>query len=114
MRMLLLQQAMAVATKAHSDAHAGMLLALQSDNRKNSNDYAYGTLIDRDEDEESLGLALRYYAENLNSTEFGLYYQKYDSRIPYFNVQTGRPTVNYAAVVHQFDFGSGRRCLWLL
>ena len=43
-------------------------------------------------------MALRYYTENLNSTEFGLYYQKYDSRIPYFNVQTGRPTVNYAAV----------------
>ena len=84
--------------KGHSDALASHAVGASEYNRKNSNDYAYGTLIDRDEGEESLGLALRYYAENLNSTEFGLYYQKYDSRIPYFNVQTGRPTVNYAAV----------------
>lgn len=83
--------------KGHSDALASHAVGASEYNRKNSNDYAYSTLIDRDEGEESLGLALRYYAENLNSTEFGLYYQKYDSRIPYFNVQTGRPTVNYAA-----------------
>ncbi|MFW2436582.1 MAG: DUF1302 domain-containing protein [Parvibaculales bacterium] len=36
-----------------------------------------------DEGDNSYGIALRYYAENLNSTEFGLYYQRYDSRIPY-------------------------------
>jgi hypothetical protein len=41
-----------------------------------------GRLADDDGD-ESLGLAIRYYAENLNSTEFGFYYQKTDSRLPY-------------------------------
>ena len=29
-----------------------------------------------DEGDASMGLALRWYAENLNSTEFALYYQK--------------------------------------
>lgn len=32
---------------------------------------------------DNYGLALRWYAENLNSTEFGFYYQRYASRIPY-------------------------------
>ena len=32
---------------------------------------------------DNYGLALRWYAENLNSTEFGFYYQNYTSRIPY-------------------------------
>lgn len=41
-----------------------------------------GRLAD-DEGDEALGLAIRYYAENLNSTEFGFYYQKTDSRLPY-------------------------------
>lgn len=34
------------------------------------------------------GIALRYFAESLNSTEFGLYYVKYHSRSPYFSVRT--------------------------
>ncbi len=34
-------------------------------------------------DTDNYGLAVRWYAENLNSTEFGAYYQKYTSRIPY-------------------------------
>jgi hypothetical protein len=41
----------------------------------------------RGEDEDSagdnVGLAVRWYAEALNSTEFGFYYQKNTSRIPY-------------------------------
>ena len=55
-----------------------------------------GRLAD-DEGDESLGLAIRYYAENLNSTEFGFYYQKTDSRLPYVsyvvNPTTLKPTV---------------------
>ena len=38
---------------------------------------------------QGLGLAIRYYSERLNSTEFGLYYQKGDSRLPYINFATG-------------------------
>jgi hypothetical protein len=83
--------------KLHADVLASHAVGMSEYNRKNSNDYAYATLVDHDEGDTSFGLALRYYAENLNSTEFGLYYQKYDSRIPYFHTTTGRPTVNYAA-----------------
>ena len=41
----------------------------------------------------SFGIALRYYAENLNSTEFALYYQKMDSRLPYISFQTGQASM---------------------
>lgn len=34
---------------------------------------------------QQYGVALRYFADWLNSTEFGLYYLKYHSRIPYFS-----------------------------
>ena len=41
--------------------------------------------LEDDDGEESLGLAVRWYAENLNSTEFAFYYQKADSRLPYIS-----------------------------
>lgn len=41
---------------------------------------------DRPQNEtQQYGVALRYFAEWLNSSEFGLYYLKYHSRIPYFS-----------------------------
>ncbi len=48
-----------------------------------------GVYITRTEDEEASdsgqwGMALRYFAENLNSTEFGLYYINFHSRTPLF------------------------------
>jgi hypothetical protein len=58
-----------------------------------ANDFAGGYLkrneSEDDDGDASYGIAVRYYAENLNSTEFGLYYQKYDSRIPYAAHKTG-------------------------
>ena len=44
------------------------------------------TSLDTDTDFDSVGIALRWYAENLNSTEFGFYYQDYASRIPYVSI----------------------------
>ena len=44
---------------------------------------------DNDDGDEAFGVALRYYAENFNSTEFGLYFQKADSRLPYISYRTG-------------------------
>jgi len=35
-----------------------------------------------DRGEDQFGVAFRYYAEELNGTEFGLYYMHYDSRLP--------------------------------
>lgn len=34
------------------------------------------------DDDGQFGIALRYYAEELNGTEFGLYYSRYHSRLP--------------------------------
>ena len=48
--------------------------------------------------EDSIGLALRYYAENLNSTEFGFYYQKYTSRIPYVGYKARKPNIGVGTV----------------
>lgn len=45
------------------------------------------------ENDENYGLALRWYSEALNSTEFGFYYQKGYSRIPYVSGIARTPTV---------------------
>lgn len=47
---------------------------------------------------DTYGLALRWYAENLNSTEFGLYYQKYNSRIPYVSIMANGLAPGVAAI----------------
>ncbi|HHH9110639.1 TPA: DUF1302 domain-containing protein [Pseudomonas aeruginosa] len=36
------------------------------------------------------GMALRYIAEELNSTEFGLYYMNYHSKTPFMSIQSGQ------------------------
>ena len=51
-----------------------------------------------DEGDEAYGLAVRYYAENLNSTEFGLYYQSADSRLPYISYRTRKQSITGNAV----------------
>jgi len=38
-------------------------------------------------DDGQRGIALRYFAESLNSTEFGMYYVKYHSRTPFYSVR---------------------------
>lgn len=46
---------------------------------------------DEPTDSDNYGLALRWYAENLNSTEFAFYYQNYASRIPYASTIAYQP-----------------------
>jgi hypothetical protein len=53
--------------------------------------------------EDSMGLALRWYAENLNSTEFGFYYQKADSRLPYISYRTKNHGVGATMVGRHAD-----------
>jgi len=53
-----------------------------------------GTSIPRNSDNEphdadQFGFALRYLAEPLNDTEFGLYYVRYHSRLPLVSARTG-------------------------
>jgi len=42
------------------------------------------------------GVAVRWYSEALNSTEFGLFYQQADSRIPYAQWVSNGPTLSYS------------------
>ncbi len=61
---------------------------LLSDDRLPDGSLPFGALprgLDRapdDRGEDQFGVAFRYYAEELNGTEFGLYYMHYDSRLP--------------------------------
>ena len=55
-----------------------------------SQDIAEGYFISRTpdlepDDEGQFGIALRYFAEGLNFSEFGVYYVNHHSRIPYFS-----------------------------
>jgi hypothetical protein len=52
------------------------------------------------------GMALRYFSEALNSTEFGLYYVKYHSRTPVFSVIT-RDEAADAGPYYFFDYPEG-------
>lgn len=55
--------------------------------------------FDEEEDDfDDVGLALRYYSEALNSTEFGLYYQKVNSRIPYASIRSLGPVAGWTTV----------------
>lgn len=53
-------------------------------------------IADQDTDGESMGLAVRWYAENLNSTEFALYAQRYQSRIPYVTFASTGPEFGWS------------------
>ena len=57
--------------------------------RTASGDTNIVTGLDDEDGDEQFGLAVRYYSEALNSTEFALYYQKGDSRLPYISYNTG-------------------------
>jgi len=55
-----------------------------------------GTSVPRSSDNEAedggqFGLALRYFAEPLNETEFALYYIRHHSRLPIVSARTGTP-----------------------
>ena len=54
-----------------------------------------------DEGDEAYGFAVRYYAENFNSTEFGFYYQKADSRLPYISFNSGKQTITGASTTYK-------------
>ena len=63
--------------------------------RRLNNDHTSITNGDDVEGDEAIGLAIRWYAENLNSTEFAFYYQKMDSRLPYVSYRTSAPKVTW-------------------
>ena len=54
----------------------------------------------RPDDAGQWGLALRYFAEGLNSTEFGLYYLNYHSRLPSVSGHTGTSADALAGLAH--------------
>ena len=83
---------------ASTDLLVGNTLGKVEEERASRNSWYHADMNMSMEEEgsESMGIALRVYSETLNSTEFGLYYQKYDSRIPYAKVVTGTPGVGYS------------------
>ena len=54
-----------------------------------------------DDGDEAYGLAVRYYAENFNSTEFGFYYQVADSRLPYISFRSGKQEIIGASTTYR-------------
>ena len=48
---------------------------------------------DRPDEGDEFGVALRFFAEELNNTEFGLYYIKYHSRLPVVNAISATPAL---------------------
>ncbi len=55
----------------------------------NNNLYAQRGTDEEVSDDGQFGLAFKYYAENFNATEFGLYYMNYHSRLPYASAEAG-------------------------
>ena len=53
-------------------------------------------IADQDTDGDSMGLAVRWYAENINSTEFAFYAQRYQSRIPYVTFASTGPEFGWS------------------
>jgi hypothetical protein len=49
-------------------------------------------------DSGQYGLALRWYSEELNSTEFGFYFMNYHSRLPLVSLRAGSPQVGTSTV----------------
>lgn len=58
--------------------------------------YKFDRAADQDTDGDSSGIAVRWYAENLNSTEFAFYYQKYQSRLPYVTFSSNGPELGWS------------------
>ena len=56
-------------------------------------DSAFVRGLEPDDGDSAVGLAVRWYAENLNSTEFSFYYQKADSRLPYISYRSGKSDI---------------------
>lgn len=63
----------------------------------------------RASDDGQFGFALRYFAEELNETEFGFYFINYHSRLPYFGATTGRNILaELQPVISQVKAGLGQ------
>jgi len=63
----------------------------------------------RASDDGQFGFALRYFAEELNDTEFGFYFINYHSRLPYFGATTGRNILaELQPVISQVKAGLGQ------
>jgi hypothetical protein len=69
--------------------------------------YVARTPDDEASDSGQRGLALRYFAESLNSTEFGLFYVKYHSRLPVFSVRTKGPANSGDGPNYFFEYPEG-------
>jgi len=53
------------------------------------------------------GMALRYFAESLNNTEFGLYYVRYHSRTPFYSVRKSGASGSGEGPRYFFEYPEG-------
>lgn len=83
------------------DATARWTTGKAESERAASGDTAIVRGLSNDDGSDSYGLALRWYAENLNSTEFAFYYQNVDSRLPYISYRTGKADIRAGSVHSQ-------------
>jgi hypothetical protein len=64
--------------------------------------------LDRPASEEGdYGISARVYAEELNGTEFGFYYQNYSSRLPFVSESIGLAAIGHAAVSDSYQGTAG-------
>ncbi len=99
---ILVRDAIAATGVVDCDANSDMdvLNNITSNAEYTRDNYGDTNRLSNDDDIEgndSIGLALRWYAEDLNSTEFGFYYQRMDSRLPYVSYKTYKQDVTYEA-----------------
>jgi len=65
-----------------------------------NDNFFYGVGRGKDDtpsDDGQWGVSFKYFSEELNDTEFGVYYMNYHSRLPIVSAQTGTPTGQLAA-----------------
>ncbi len=61
----------------------------------------------RPDETGDFGVSARYYAESLEGTEFGFYYQNYASRLPFVSEHIGIATAGYATIGDSFQGTTG-------
>ena len=74
-----------------------ILMSNENGSLTDANRMARGEDVAND-DFDDYGIALRWYSDALNSTEFGFFYQNYTSRIPYVSSKAGAPILGIGAI----------------
>jgi hypothetical protein len=86
------------ANNPNMDVRRGWTRGLTETERWRSGDTNIVRGLANEEGDKAAGLAVRWYSEALNSTEFAFYYQKADSRLPYISYRTGKMGITASSI----------------